>query len=414
MRTPTTPTRNRTRTPTTPTRTQTQTTRSDAALRRALEPVEPEAFLAEHWERRPLHVERDEAGRYDDLLSLADAERLLTEPGLRYPGFRLVRAGDRLPPSSYTEDVSWRPAAFTGTADVRRVLAEWEAGATVVLQGLHLNWAPLARYCRALEAFLGHPAQANAYLTPRQSQGLPVHHDTHDVLVLQVSGRKRWQVWEPVLELPLRHQRYSPELGEPGELVLDAELAPGDTLYLPRGWLHQALTSSDDSLHLTVGINVITWLDAFRAALDRLEGDVELRRSLPEGGEGAADLLARLAERLRPGEVAAAARERLVRTRRPVLDGQLTQLRLLDELAADTTVERRPTVVAELLEDGDGLALAFEGRRVWFPAYARAEVESIFAAEEAFRACDLPGRLDEPGRLVLVRRLVREGFLRIV
>ena len=30
-----------------------------------------------------------------------------------------------------------------------------------------------------------------------------------------------------------------------------------------------------------------------------------------------------------------------------------------------------------------------------------------------FTAADLPGRLDEESRLVLVRRLVREGLLRI-
>ena len=42
----------------------------------------------------------------------------------------------------------------------------------------------------------------------------------------------------------------------------------GDTLYLPRGWLHQAMTSDTPSLHLTVGIDVATWLDAVRAALD--------------------------------------------------------------------------------------------------------------------------------------------------
>ena len=34
-------------------------------------------------------------------------------------------------------------------------------------------------------------------------------------------------------------------------------------------------------------------------------------------------------------------------------------------------------------------------------------------ADRAFAATDLPGRLDQPGRLVLLRRLVREGFLRL-
>jgi hypothetical protein len=37
----------------------------------------------------------------------------------------------------------------------------------------------------------------------------------------------------------------------------------------------------------------------------------------------------------------------------------------------------------------------------------------MLAADGEFTASDLPGRLDDESRLVLVRRLVREGFLRI-
>ena len=93
-------------------------------------------------------------------------------------------------------------------ADVAAVAAEFEDGATLVVQALHHWWPPLAAFCRRLEAALGHPAQANAYYTPRSAQGLPVHHDTHDVFCLQVAGEKRWLVYEPVLELPLQDQRY--------------------------------------------------------------------------------------------------------------------------------------------------------------------------------------------------------------
>jgi JmjC domain len=374
--------------------------------------VDAQAFLAEYWERRPLHVARGETGRFDDLLSARDAERLITEPGLRAPAFRLVKAGERLEPTSYTEDVPWRPSPFTGTADVPRVLAEFDAGATVVLQGLHLNWTPLAVYCRGLEARIGHPAQANAYLTPRHSQGLPVHHDTHEVFVLQVSGTKRWLVYEPALELPLKHQRYSAALAAPGEAVLDVELGPGDSLYLPRGWLHQALTSDSDSLHLTVGVNVVTWLDALRAALRRCEGELEARRSLPDDGAGGEELLSLLTAGLSADEVAAARRERFLRTRRPVLDGQLSELRALDDVDGTTPLERRATVIADLTESDDGATLAFEGKRLVFPPHALPELAHVVGSEQPFRPSELPGRLDGAGRLVLVRRLVREGFLR--
>jgi hypothetical protein len=386
--------------PATPTRTTpTRTPPSPAALARAVEPLDIERFLAEHWERKPLVVPRAEEGRLDDLLSVRDVERLLTETAIRTPAFRLVRAGETV--AGYTTDLSWRPSPFTGVADVRRVLEEFERGATIVLQGLHHNWLPLARYCRHLESFLRHPVQANAYFTPAGSQGLPVHHDTHEVISLQVAGTKRWLVYDPVLELPLKNQRYRSALGEPGEPVLDLTLAAGDTLYLPRGWLHQALTSEDDSLHITVGVNVRRWVDEAHAALEDAESELPFRQTIDaEEPPGLPELDAD-AVRLR-------ARERFVRTRRPILDGQLSELRALPSLTTEDELERRDTVIADL----DGTRLVFEGKTLRFPERLAPELQFLVTAEHPFRASELPGDLDGDGRLVLLRRLVREGFLR--
>ncbi len=386
--------------PATPTRTTpTRTPPSPAALARAIEPLEVERFLAEHWERKPLAVPRAEEGRFDDLLAVRDVERLLTETAIRTPAFRLVKAGETV--AGYTHDLSWRPAPFTGVADVARVLEEFERGATIVLQGLHHNWLPLARYCRHVEAYLGHPVQANAYFTPAGSQGLPVHHDTHEVITLQIAGTKRWLVYEPALELPLKNQRYRSALGEPGEPVLDVTARAGDTLYLPRGWLHQAMTTDTDSLHITVGINVRRWVDEARAALDEAEADVSFRRAID------ADEPPTLPE-LDPDAVRARARERFVRTRRPILDGQLSELRALPRLTVEDELERRDTVIADL----DGTTLTFEGKTLRLPSRLAPELEFLVGVERPFRASELAGDLDDEGRLVLVRRLVREGFLR--
>jgi hypothetical protein len=382
-------------TETTPTR----TTPSPSALERAIAPVETERFLAEHWEQKPLVVPRGEEGRFDDLLSARDVERLITETGIRTPGFRLVKEGATV--SGYTTDLAWRPAAFTGVADVRRVLEEFEAGATIVLQGLHHLWLPLARYCRQLEAYLGHPVQANAYYTPSGSQGLPVHHDTHEVISLQVAGEKRWLVYEPVLDLPLKNQRYKSALGAPGDPMLDVILRAGDTMYLPRGWLHQALTSDSDSLHITVGVNVRRWIDEARAELDAQEDDIAYRRTIDADEPPELPLLD-------ADEARDRARDRFVRSRRPILDGQLSELRALDRLGLDTELERRDTVIADL----HGTTLVFEGRDLRFPERLAAELEFLVTIDAPFRGSELPGSLDEAGRLVLLRRLVREGFLR--
>jgi lysine-specific demethylase/histidyl-hydroxylase NO66 len=359
-------------------------------------------------------IPRREAGRYDDLLSEAEVERLVCETGLRFPAFRLVKEGAKLDVADYTVDLPWRPVPFARTADVERVLAEFDAGATIVAQGLHLNRAQTATFCSALEGALGHPVQANAYYTPRGSQGLAVHHDTHDVFVLQIAGEKRWLVYEPVLELPLKEQRYRAAVdGAPGEAVIDTVLGPGDTLYLPRGWLHEARTSDVDSLHLTVGINVYTWLDAVRDALSDVEGELAFRRSADGDFTTPSDLLDLLGERLGVADVARRKAKRLERRRRPVLDGQISQLRALDGLDTATEVERRPSVLATLEQEGDAIALAFHGKRLLLPGRLSAEADFLVGADEPFTAADLPGDVDDAGRVVLVRRLVREGFLRI-
>jgi Cupin superfamily protein len=330
---------------------------------------------------------------------------------LRFPGFRLVKAGEQLAVRDYTADIPWRPSGFTGTADVDRVLAEWERGATIVLQGLHLHVPQLGAFCRSLERTLGHPAQVNAYYTPRAAQGLPVHHDTHDVFVLQVSGEKRWLVYEPALELPLRNQKYSSEMGGPGEPVHDLVLRAGDMLYLPRGWLHEALTSDTDSLHLTVGVNVVTWLEAFKAALDECGGELGFRRSI--GAGDAEELVEALRGRLTADAVERRAAEKLARTRRPIRDGQLSQLRALEDLDVDTELERRETALVYSSERDGSMTLTFDGKDVAFPARIRDEVSWVLERDDAFTAADLPGDLDDESRVVLVRRLIREGLLRI-
>jgi lysine-specific demethylase/histidyl-hydroxylase NO66 len=343
-----------------------------------------------------------------------EVEGRVTGGGLRHPAFRIVKEGETYSLGDYAEDIPWSPAPFSGTARVERVAAEFERGATIVLQALHVHHPPVARFCRDLERELGHPTQTNAYYTPPSAQGFKVHHDTHDVFCLQVAGEKRWLVYPPVLELPLRSQKYTAELGEPGEPILDVTMRAGDTLYLPRGWLHQAMTSDAASLHMTVGVSVATWLDALQAALNETaKEEVDLRRGVPADGEPSERLLELVAARLTPQAVSSRMRRRFVSTRRPVREDAFDQVRGVEELEVETPLELRETVIFDLVADEQGVTLGFEGRELRFPARIGAELEFLAAGEGPFRLADLPGRLDDAGRLVLGRRLVREGFLRI-
>ena len=66
-----------------------------------------------------------------------------------------------------------------------------------------------------------------------------------------------------------------------------------------------------------------------------------------------------------------------------------------------------------MIADLDGGRLRFEGKTVAFPPQAADALAVLLESDGPTTPGELPG-LDDPGRLVLVRRLVREGFLRIV
>src|SRR5690606_3651950 len=270
---------------------------------------------------------------FDDVLSLADGDRAITGSGLRRPALRLVQDGEALPPSSYTRTGRTGSIRVDDLIDPGRVLDLFGRGATVVLQALQRWWPPTARFCRDLEAALGHAVQANAYLTPAGAAGLAPHHDTHDVFVLQVAGTKHWVVRRPAMEAPLPRHRSDHEAAAARPVLFDADLGPGDALYLPRGYVHSAAAQEGVSLHLTLGILATTVDDVLRTLVDLAGEDLRFRRSLAPGWafdedsatQAVASALADLGDWLGgvdPATVATRLRERFVAGRRQLLEGQ--------------------------------------------------------------------------------------------
>ena len=143
------------------------------------------------------------------LLSLDDVDALLTGSAIRTPAVRVARDGGVLAESAYVRSgasIAGRP--LSGLVDPRKALALFEGGATIVLQGLHRYWPPLSDLVGRLELELGHPCQANAYLTPPGSQGFAVHEDAHDVFVFQTHGTKLWEIHHARGERPCAHEAH--------------------------------------------------------------------------------------------------------------------------------------------------------------------------------------------------------------
>jgi ribosomal protein L16 Arg81 hydroxylase len=312
---------------------------------------------------------------------------------------------------------------FAGVGDTDRILLEYQRGATILLQRVERSWPPLTALCGNLEQVFYHPVDANAYLTPVSSQGFGVHYDTHDVFILQLAGSKHWRLYDAPPRLPLESQPFDQLDVNPGPLSQQIDLHAGDLIYLPRGTFHEALSSTCSSLHVTVAITPHRWADLIADAVAVVaRQDERFRESVPLGplrGQDAGaledrfeELLHILSERVNLAEVLDAMTDRFIAERRPPLDGQLAQLEELGRLRLRTVVARRAGLLYRLALQQDKVMLVFSRKKITYPSEMEPALRYIAAAGE-FEVGSIPN-LDVAQRLLLVHRLVREGFLIVV
>jgi cupin superfamily protein len=380
--------------------------RPPSALRRAT--GDADAFLREAWGRRAVFAKAADPEGFGDLLTLDDVDRILSTMSLRTPTFRLVKAGEQIGESSYTRSGRTGSKPVGGMADPARIFELFRRGATIVLQGLHRYWEPVALFVRELELELGHPCQVNAYVTPPGAQGLALHSDPHDVFVLQAFGGKHWEV----------HAAPGEEPHEP----IQAVVSTGDAIYMPKGTPHAAATQETLSGHLTVGVHVASWRDVLAEAWTSVEADPAFDEPVPAGWHrDPASFAGALGDRLGAASTALAGADavalgraradRFLTTRPPLVRGVLA-----DQLAAGaiddaTVLRRRRGSVCELRPGGGRLTVLLGDRRLHVPGWLEPAMRRI-AALSGFAVGDLAGEIgDAESRAVLVRRLVREGLL---
>jgi bifunctional lysine-specific demethylase and histidyl-hydroxylase NO66 len=352
-----------------------------AALARCVGDVDH--FAAAVWGRAALLCRSSSGEGFGDLFGLEAVDSLLTSTVLRLPSFRLVQDGTPLDPGRYTRRMRLGGRWIDDVADPAKVSARFSEGATLVLQGLHRYWLPLARFCRSLERALGHAVQANAYVTPAGAQGLGLHADDHDVFTLQVLGSKAWTAYAP---------EEDPAAG--ASPVLDIEVSPGDTMYLPRGARHSARTTESPSIHLTIGVLGTSWSAVLDAALATVEAEVGLERPLPFGWAGDEAGFSRAVEvwlreaaaalaSVDAGAVAAAVRRGAPDRRGPLPVGSFSSLVRLAWLSDATVLRRREGAVAEVVPEGDLVALVLADRTLRMPAALEPVLRVVVSASSA-------------------------------
>lgn len=232
--------------------------------------------LERAWDREPfVSSGLDDLG---DVFSLAAAERMI-HTGLPLTAVRLFRDGKLLPDEHYRRYRGTNPRSREQLADGGRIAELVGQGATLVLEELQTHAPEVAAFAAELARETDYEVDCAAFLTPPRGRGAAPHYDLVGVFLRQLHGSKRWRVGRPVRPLPSRVLTVDPKAVEP---VLDAVLKEGQSLYIPRGFVHAGETGDEPSLHITIGFKGVSWESVLRTvvagAAERIE---ELREFLP-------------------------------------------------------------------------------------------------------------------------------------
>lgn len=383
-----------------------------SALGGLLSPPDVAALLEEALGRDALHAHAgaDAARR---LFGWPQLNAALAEHRLSPPRLRLEQSGADATRGLFATRRT-RRGELLHDLDAAVLNARLRDGATLILDAANELSPPLQALCAGLAAEFACACQANLYACWGTTQGFDVHWDDHDVLVVQVEGRKRWALYGMTRAAPLR--REAATAGAPTEPLSERVLEPGDVLYLPRGYWHAAVGLGEPTLHLTIGLTRKTGADLLHWLADELLTESAVRADLAfeRGGDAlerqVGQLLA-LAARQDPQDLARRYRRHVERhqTHRPQLSFPL----IGDGGPAAADRLRLADGAVRLSAAGDGLVLSWRG--IEFTVSPRLEPAlSVLAAGRALAVREIESLVPPQARDGLpafLREMIQRGVL---
>jgi mannose-6-phosphate isomerase-like protein (cupin superfamily) len=360
------------------------------------------------------------------VMSVHDLDDLVSMRNIPSSEIRVFRENTMTEPFEYTRTFSTPDGLYARVLDPERISMILDRGMTMTIRRIERFWEPAAIAVSRLVAELGRPVWINVFITPPGSQGLLPHYDTHDVFSVQVIGTKIWQVSPQVRPKPLRNEVWALQSPERRANFLAAypldsevELLEGDILYVPRGVLHQAKSTSKISVHLTIAIDNGTVKDMLDALVKTADTDWFREPIWPLGESielpDAKDLALHLANgqnltgaRLKWDAGIAAGGDTFSGSARP-----FEQIVNLTSLCEDSMIVLRDGVHYRLESDGESTLLLLQRRKVRIPAMSPTAVKR-FLPKTPTLVAGVDGAESIGVRLKLVDLLVQAGVLDLV
>jgi ribosomal protein L16 Arg81 hydroxylase len=198
--------------------------------------------------------------RYAPLLGWPALRRMIEEgnyPKKRPDDIRVTKESFTVPAGRWMTD---------GKVDAVKLEEFLANGFSIVVLHLDELVPALGAVCEEIRSRTLEGSWVGAIVTSGTGAGaFPVHYDPEDLVILQVQGTKRWQIFGPPVSNPVRSMpKQTPPETEP---IFDEVLEPGDLLFVPGGNWHHCESGLSTSVHLGIFFLPPTGGHAARAML---------------------------------------------------------------------------------------------------------------------------------------------------
>ncbi len=242
-----------------------------------LSPHRWEALRCAVLDHRRLYLKGDRAADFAALLPWPIIDQLITLDAVMDGRLRVSRKGVELP-LNMMMDIGRSTRRGGWTLARQKLQALRHQGVSLVYDDIQHYVPAIGAMNAMIERLIRCPVHTNAYVSFRHDSAFNAHWDDHNVLILQIHGRKRWFCYGQPHRFPVRLASFPTSPVEEAEW--DGVLEPGDLLYVPRGDVHRAEVVGEESVHLTVtivpprGADVIAWLAESASAEEIVRRDV--------------------------------------------------------------------------------------------------------------------------------------------
>jgi ribosomal protein L16 Arg81 hydroxylase len=188
-----------------------------------------------------------------DLIERGDHPRGLDE-------FRFVRESVTVPAAHWLTRSTADGKIKVNTAKVDEFMSQ---GFSLVVDHIDRHVPLLAELCNDVKRHNSERSYAAVVVTTGTGGAFKLHYDPEDLVILQVEGTKRWQIFGPPVRNPVIG---TPKVPPPPEEspIFDEVLQPGDLLFVPAGNWHHCQNGPGRSLHLGIFLIAPTIVDLLR------------------------------------------------------------------------------------------------------------------------------------------------------